>query len=136
MEKNRPTLLVAALIVDDNGRVLLSRHAPYYKWHLPDGEVQYGETLRVALARALGEDFHHAPRVIDDEPWFVAETIRPGGVHYVTHHFRAVIPITKQVHARADLETMFLDLVQGFSTHDVLSSTVAALDAASWRGLL
>lgn len=48
---------VAAVLVDDGGRVLLGvagNHSPYY--HFPQGGVRRGETMREAVLRELGEE--------------------------------------------------------------------------------
>mgnify|MGYP000482245506 CR=1 FL=1 len=53
---NRPELAVAAIVTDEQGRVLLIRrgHPPSAgRWTVPGGRVERGETLRQALAREL-----------------------------------------------------------------------------------
>ena len=136
MEKH-PVLLVAALVLDDTNRILLTRHAPYHKWHLPDGDVRFGETLLDALARSFHEDFSVTPLFFDAEPWNVDETIHVRrGVHYVTQYFRAVVQKATPLRPREGLEVQWLDLSKGYSISGLLSSTVKTIDAASWKGLL
>ena len=53
---NRPELAVAAIVTDEQGRVLLIRrgHPPSAgRWTVPGGRVERGETLLQALAREL-----------------------------------------------------------------------------------
>ena len=53
---NRPELAVAAIVTDEQGRVLLIRrgHPPSAgRWTVPGGRVERGETLRQALEREL-----------------------------------------------------------------------------------
>ncbi len=52
-----PTVLgVAALVLDDEGRVLLVRHSYNPGWRLPGGGVGRGEPPQDAVLRELGEE--------------------------------------------------------------------------------
>ena len=136
MEKH-PVLLVAALVLDDADCILLTRHAPYHKWHLPDGEVRFGERLLDALARSFQEDFAVMPLFLDAKPWDVHETLHAQrGVHYVTQYFRVVVQKATLLRPREGLEMRWLDLQRGYSVSGLLQSTVKAIDEASWKGLL
>lgn len=71
--EDRPRkLVVAALVRDSDGRVLLSRRRPEQPmgnlWELPGGKVEPGEDPRDALAREIGEELGCGARVgrIDD----------------------------------------------------------------------
>ncbi|HTK05413.1 MAG TPA: NUDIX domain-containing protein [Candidatus Eisenbacteria bacterium] len=85
---NRPDVLVSAFIMETGGRVLLSRHAPYWKWHLPDGDVVRGERLHDALTRAVRHDLG-IEVVTEALPFLVTETITKSGAHYIVAHFTA-----------------------------------------------
>lgn len=59
--QKKPTLtVVAAALVDDEGRVLLQRRAPGRAmaglWEFPGGKVEEGERPEAALARELAEE--------------------------------------------------------------------------------
>lgn len=71
--EDRPRkLVVAALVRDSDGRVLLSRRRPDQPmgdlWELPGGKVEPGEDPRDALAREISEELGCGARVgrIDD----------------------------------------------------------------------
>jgi ADP-ribose pyrophosphatase YjhB (NUDIX family) len=87
-----PVLLVSALVMRSDGMVLLTAHAPYWKWHLPDGQVRFGEKLAEALQRSFLDDFGMTLRPSQENPWLVTETVNAyRRLHVVTHHFRAEI---------------------------------------------
>ena len=53
---------VGALLVDDTGRVFLSRRGPKAKnekglWEFPGGTVEYGERLEDAIRREIQEEY-------------------------------------------------------------------------------
>jgi 8-oxo-dGTP diphosphatase len=60
MEENASFTVVAAALVDGEGRVLLQRRAPGRAmaglWEFPGGKVEAGETPEAALARELDEE--------------------------------------------------------------------------------
>ena len=52
----RPVVGIAAVARTRDGRILLIRRADTGTWGLPGGTLEWGETLRVALARELEEE--------------------------------------------------------------------------------
>jgi 8-oxo-dGTP diphosphatase len=53
---------VGAIIVDDEGRLFLAKRGPKAQnerglWEFPGGAVEFGETLRDALAREIREEY-------------------------------------------------------------------------------
>src|SRR3954471_7589475 len=52
----RPVVGIAAAAHTDDGRWLLIRRADTGTWALPGGTLEWGETLRVGLARELDEE--------------------------------------------------------------------------------
>lgn len=61
---------VGAIIVDTAGRVFLAQRGPKAKnerglWEFPGGSVEFGETLRDALAREIHEEYGVAIAVGD-----------------------------------------------------------------------
>ena len=60
MEKNPTMTVVAAALLDDDGRILLQQRAPGRAmaglWEFPGGKVEAGELPEAALARELEEE--------------------------------------------------------------------------------
>ncbi len=60
MEENPTMIVVAAALVDDQGRILLQQRAPGRSmaglWEFPGGKVEPGELPEAALARELAEE--------------------------------------------------------------------------------
>ena len=83
----RPTVVVvAAVLVDDEGRVLLTRRNEKQRfagyWEFPGGKIEWGEHPRAALARELDEELGIRPESVgevldviaytkDDTHWIV-----------------------------------------------------------------
>lgn len=126
-----PILLVAAVVFDREGLVLLTRHAPYWKWHFPDGEVRFGEKIDEALRRSFSDDVGLQLRLRDRSPWLVTETVNAAkGLHYVTCHFRAEIDIDRRM--LSEKESLHMLWVQprafaGAPADQALGSTRKAL---------
>jgi mutator protein MutT len=59
-KSKRPHLAVRAIIVDDNGKVLILRRADTTlgggKWCLPGGNIEYGQTVGEAVALEVHEE--------------------------------------------------------------------------------
>ena len=79
---------VGAIIVDDAGRLFLAQRGPKAKnerglWEFPGGGVEFGETLRAALAREIREEYGMTIEV--SELLTVTDHILPDvGQHWVS----------------------------------------------------
>jgi 8-oxo-dGTP diphosphatase len=66
-------LVVAALVIDDEGRVLITRRRPDQplpdQWEFPGGKIEPGESPQRALARELAEEI--GARVVVGTIWDV-----------------------------------------------------------------
>jgi 8-oxo-dGTP diphosphatase len=66
--------VVAAVITDEQGRVLLARRPPHkslgLKWEFPGGKVEPGETPEAAVARELHEELGITVEAIEPLPRF------------------------------------------------------------------
>lgn len=68
MDKGKPLIVVAAALIDGDGRILVQQRpegkAMAGLWEFPGGKVEEGELPEAALIRELGEelgiDVHHA----------------------------------------------------------------------------
>lgn len=82
-------LVVAAALVDAEGRVLLARRPPGKSmaglWEFPGGKVEPGETPEAALIRELREELAVAIEEVDLEPATFASHAYPS--------FRLLMPI-------------------------------------------
>jgi 8-oxo-dGTP diphosphatase len=62
-----PKLVVAALAVDESGRILITRRRPDQplpdQWEFPGGKMEPGESPEEALARELSEEIGVRPSV-------------------------------------------------------------------------
>ena len=52
----RPVVGIAALAQSDDGRIVLVRRRDTGEWALPGGTLEWGETLKTAIARELLEE--------------------------------------------------------------------------------
>lgn len=99
-----PVLAAGAVIVDDDGRVLMVKrgHAPEKgHWSVPGGHVEPGETIREAAAReVLEETGLHVE--IGDELWCATVEYRDGEVFQI-HDFAAVV-VGGSLHAGDDAD--------------------------------
>ena len=93
---SRPmTLGVRALVLDEQGGVLLVRHTYIPGWHLPGGGVEKGETALAALTRELREEgnieLEEQPRL---HGFFFNQRVSPRDhvAVYVVRRFRQSAP--------------------------------------------
>ncbi len=91
---DRLRLAVTALVLDDQGRVLLQQRADNGHWGLPGGGVEPGESLVQALAREVREETGYEVEVVRlvgvySDPTLRQYTRYPDGelVHYVSCTF-------------------------------------------------
>ncbi len=136
MESNddTPRLLVSALVTNSDGAALLTRHSPHWKWHLPDGDVRFGEKLSDAMRRSFRDDFGLSLHLIGMRPWLVTETVNQSRrLHVVAHHFRAeVVGGADGIVGRDDLRIMWFAprLLTANLKYFMLQSTAQALREA------
>lgn len=92
MDNAAPRIRVAAIITDEQGRVLAVRHVKGEDtyWLLPGGGVEYGESLAESLVRELREET--GLEVKPGRIAFVNDSIPPGGHrHVVNIYFMAEV---------------------------------------------
>jgi len=74
VSSNPPVPVVAAVITDDSGRVLLAQRPSHkhlaLKWEFPGGKVEPGESPEAALARELREELSIAIEIVRSLPHF------------------------------------------------------------------
>jgi len=79
-KKDEVIVAVAAVITDDQRRVLLSLRSEEPKkgyWHHPGGAPKFGESLHQALKRELREELGIEAETTSVQPVFVSQTIIP-----------------------------------------------------------
>lgn len=125
-------LVVAALVTDERGRVLLSRRKADQPmgglWELPGGKVEPSEAPRAALAREIEEELGCAARV--------------GTIYEVVHHvyprFELVMLVFRVElvgHPRAlEVEQIAWVPPASLTAYDVLPADVDLLRAIAERG--
>src|SRR5262245_19033478 len=83
--------VLAAALVQEGESIFLSRHGAQGKWHLPDVEVRFGETVAEALDRGFREDFGIGLDV-DGKVIATAQVVdAEKGTHYVILCCRATL---------------------------------------------
>jgi 8-oxo-dGTP pyrophosphatase MutT (NUDIX family) len=100
----RPVItVVAALVTDDAGRLLLVRKRGTERFMQPGGKPEPGESLRGALARELAEELRLTvdPGAFDDLGRFETDAANEPGHALVAHVFRLVV--TAPVDAAAEI---------------------------------
>ncbi len=75
MAKTKPTLpVVAAVVADPQGRVLVAQRPPHkhlaLKWEFPGGKIEANESPEAALARELREELGIAIEIVRALPRF------------------------------------------------------------------
>ncbi len=94
-QKEKVVLAVAAIIKDEQDRVLLALRAEDPKegyWHHPGGCIEYGETLHQALKRELREELGVETEITSALPVDVTQSIIPDeDRHVICLYFTAVI---------------------------------------------
>ena len=84
--------VVAAALLDGEGRILLQQRAPGRAmaglWEFPGGKVEAGEPLPAALARELREELDI--EVLQAYPWIVQRFVYPHA-HVCLNFFRVII---------------------------------------------
>lgn len=124
-------VLVAALI-QDTMRVLLTKHGPSGKWHLPDTDVRFGETLAQAIERGFREDFGTGLTVLDSKPFGVAQVIDSAiGTHYVIHGLTALPDSwpTERTEGSLLVRTESVEIISAMRG-EVLHSSIALIEQA------
>ncbi|GGX94607.1 DNA mismatch repair protein MutT [Litchfieldella qijiaojingensis] len=101
--RNTQTLhIAAALITDENGRLLLVRKRDTQAFMQAGGKIEAGETPVAALARELREELGGAPSSLEPLGEFTAPAANEPGHVVAAHLFRATM--THPIQAAAEIE--------------------------------
>lgn len=84
---------VAAIIFDQQGRVLLQKRQDVGKWGLLGGHVEFGETVEQAIYREIAEETSFTVRIerligVYSEPSSQVYFYSDRCVHYITTYFK------------------------------------------------
>lgn len=120
MQKKHSILpAVAAIIFDENGKVLLQRRRDVDQWGIISGHVEFGETVEQALLREIYEEtgtHGELVRLIGVYSSPQSQTYRYGGVltQFVTTYFEARLtgPIPPRFCNEESLALQFFGLAE------------------------